>query len=106
MSELRIGTLIPAWLAPHFDKVIHFSMFFILVFIIKTLHWQSTIGTRLLAVYLIMTVIYAASTELIQHFFIVTRSGDVYDFVADIIGMGMSIAAFPYWPRFLKIVFG
>jgi len=106
LNNLKINSIIPLWLQPHMDKVVHFTMFFILAFLIKSLHWQTAISNRLFYTYLGLAVVYAASTEIIQSYCIATRSGDILDFGADLIGMALSVLVFPYWPRFVKWFFG
>lgn len=106
LNNLKINSLIPLWLQPHMDKIVHFTMFFILAFLIKSLHWQTTITNRLFYIYLGFAVVYAASTEIIQNYCIATRSGDILDFGADLIGMALSILIFPFWPCFVKWFFG
>ena len=106
LNNLKINSLIPLWLQPHMDKIVHFTMFFILAFLIKSLHWQTTITNRLFYIYLGFAVVYAASTEIIQNYYIATRSGDILDFGADLIGMALSILIFPFWPHFVKWFFG
>lgn len=91
---------------PHIDKVVHFTMFFCLAFLIRSLRWQNTIDNRLYVTYLIAGVLYAVITEVVQNYFIPTRSGDILDFGSDLIGMALSLLVFPYWPRFVRIVFG
>jgi len=106
ISHLNINTIIPDWLLPHIDKCVHFTMFFVLAFLIKSLHWQATISNKLFYWYLCAGIAYAGITELIQTFFISTRSGDIFDFTADMVGFGLSILIFPYWPKFIKWFFG
>lgn len=105
-DNLKIDTIIPEWLLPHMDKVVHFTMFFCLAFLIRSLRWQQTIDNRLYAIYLIAGVIYAIVTEMVQYYFIATRSGDILDFGCDIVGMALSVLVFPLWPKFVKTVFG
>jgi len=106
ISHLKINTLIPVWLQPHIDKVVHFTMFFVLAFLINSLHWQATISRKQFYIYLCIGTMYAASTEIVQKYFIPTRSGDIIDFAADIVGISLSVMVFPYWPKSIKWFFG
>ena len=105
-DNLKIDTIIPEWLLPHMDKVVHFTMFFCLAFLIRSLRWQETIDNRRYAIYLIGGVLYAALTEVIQYYFIAMRNGDVLDFGCDVVGMALSVLVFPLWPKFVRTVFG
>ena len=106
INNLKINTIIPEWIIPHIDKIVHFVMFFVLAFLIKSLYWQKTIEFRAYYVFLVAGVAYAAITELVQYYFIYMRSGDVFDFLCDLTGMTISVFLFPYWPRFVKWFFG
>ena len=106
INELKINSLIPLWLKPYMDKIVHFTMFFVLAFIIKSLYWQKTVDLKPYYILLTAGVAYAALTEVVQHYFIATRSGDVFDFFCDLTGMTLSVFVFPYWPRIVKVIFG
>ncbi len=105
-DNLKIDTIIPDWLLPHMDKVVHFTMFFCLAFLIRSLRWQETIDNRRYAIYLIGGVLYAALTAVIQSYLMAMRNGDVLDFGCDVIGMALSVLVFPLWPKFVKTIFG
>jgi hypothetical protein len=105
-DNLNIDTIIPAWLLPHMDKMVHFTMFFCLAFLIRSLRWQDTIDNKLYIIYLTMGVAYAATTEVVQYFFIAQRSGDILDFGCDVVGMALSLLIFPYWPKIVRTVLG
>ena len=72
---------------PHLDKVVHFGMFFIMVVLLcNELEYQTRF--RLRKIYTITVVIaflYGGAIEILQqHCF--SRSGDVWDLVADVFG--------------------
>lgn len=102
----KLTSFIPLWLKPYMDKIVHFTMFFVLAFIIKSLHCQETINRKTYHAYLCIGIAYAVATEIVQHYFIYMRSGDVLDFACDAAGMLISVAVFPYWPKFIKWIFG
>ncbi len=91
---------------PHFDKMVHFIMFFALAFFIKALLWKDVISNRVFQTYLLLGVIYAALIEVIQYNWIFMRSGDWVDWLFDMAGMGVSLWIFKYWPNPLKRIFG
>lgn len=106
INELKINSLIPIWLKPYMDKIVHFCMFFGLAFLIKSLYWQKTVSLRPYYILLVAGVGYAALTEVVQNYFIYSRSGDVFDFFCDLTGMTLSVFVFPYWPKAVRWFFG
>ncbi|MBR5644895.1 MAG: VanZ family protein [Salinivirgaceae bacterium] len=106
INNLKINTIIPLWLIPYMDKIVHFVMFFVLAFLIKSLYTQKTIEFRTYYIFLVAGVAYAALTEVVQHYFVYMRSGDVFDFFCDLTGMTLSVLVFPCWPRFVQRIFG
>lgn len=75
---------------PHFDKIVHFGLYFILSIVsIKGLKQQSKI--KLLKQFPYLSIIFYAiilggSLELLQHYYIPFRSGDTLDMLANFIG--------------------
>lgn len=106
MGGLKLASYLPLWIKPYMDKIVHFTMFFVLAFLIKSLHWQKTIDSKTYHIYLCIGLAYAIATEIIQHFFIYMRSGDILDLAADVIGMALSVLIFPYYPKFVRWIFG
>ena len=83
----------------HMDKVVHFILFFFFTLFLITdlakglyaelfrkVNWIVTIG---------IGVFIGMSTELIQYFFILGRTGSVYDFLADTSGVIAGLSG--YW---------
>jgi VanZ family protein len=68
---------------PHLDKIAHFSIFFLMTFFL--------ILGRLKKNYaLIFSILYALITEIIQTF-LDYRTGSIFDFVSDILGITFAI---------------
>ena len=68
---------------PHLDKVAHFSIFFLMTIFL-------VVG-RLKRIYaLIFCILYALFTEIIQTF-LNYRTGSIFDFVSDILGITFAI---------------
>ena len=68
---------------PHFNKVAHFSIFFLMtIFLI--------VGRLKRNFALIFCVFYALFTEIVQAF-LVYRTGSIFDFVSDILGITFAI---------------
>lgn len=83
---------------PHFDKIIHFGLFFILGLTIRGLQSEKN---HELVINLFM-VFYAMIIEVIQHNFVPNRSGDVFDFIFDVLGLLVGVFMFKYLPKFTQ----
>ena len=91
---------------PHADKVVHFTMYFILGILLinditrketRILTWKKNM--LLIAVLLI----YGILTEIVQYYFIPSRDGDFFDFMANALGVFSGI---PLYNHVLAPVFG
>jgi len=73
---------------PHFDKLVHFGMFFIFSFaLFLDLKNNTRIQKKqILLIILFLTLFIGGSIELIQNYFFPMRSGNWYDLLADLIG--------------------
>lgn len=79
---------------PHFDKIVHATMFAILVFLFQ-LDSYSTPKAKLKVVLLIITVLlFGCLSEYIQFMYIPGRSGTYQDLVADVIGVAIGLLLF------------
>ena len=68
---------------PHIDKIVHLGLFGGQTL---TLFW----ARKKLSVYTVLALIlWAGTTELIQHFFIPHRSGETADFITDVLGIAL-----------------
>jgi len=80
------------------DRVVHFLMFLpyaILAIPVFNLSRRNTSLKTVRCIIITLTgIIFAAGTELIQKYFLITREGDVIDFKADILGLLTGIAIF------------
>lgn len=81
------------------DKIIHlflFSIFYILIYKYLRINFTSFSVKKLRLISILSGTIYGASTELLQAFVFVGRSGNYVDWIADNIGviLGMMISSF------------
>lgn len=72
------------------DKIAHIGMYFVLVCLLalastSKIKWYYS---------LIFALIFSSLTELIQHYFIVNRYGEIGDFIANLLGIGVGIFIF------------
>ncbi|RFS22477.1 VanZ family protein [Chitinophaga silvatica] len=72
----------------HFDKVVHFGMFGGIVFLIALgIFWQKQKVTNLtLFLLVVLAALYGFAIELMQKYWAVGRSFDLYDLLADTLG--------------------
>ncbi len=85
---------------PHFDKIVHFSMFAIFTFL-----WLNDSKNNSLLItfsILVISVGFAALSEVIQYAYIPGRSGNILDFLSDISGLVISL--FFYYLVWKKII--
>ena len=83
---------------PHFDKLVHFGMFFIMgIFLIAELRYQTKFNklTRV-SIALSLIAIYGGFIEYLQQNFFSNRSGDFWDLFADILGGILAILLYPW----------
>jgi VanZ family protein len=84
-----------------FDKVVHLGIYFILYLLVKYEMEliRPAISHRELIVWF-YCLFWAGISELIQEFFIPTRFGDIFDFIANSLGIVLGYAAWKYWTRY------
>jgi len=72
----------------HFDKFVHIVLFFNLTFLtFFAFHKNNMLKKTTKYIVVASFILYAISTELIQEYLIVSRSGDYYDLTIDVIGI-------------------
>ncbi len=83
---------------PHFDKLIHFVMFAVLSILLGFGFFRqqenSIYFRKRYTFVLVFCVIYGGATEIIQHFFVAGRSGELWDFAANTSGSFVGILLF------------
>lgn len=86
---------------PHFDKCVHFGMFFIAGIFINALStYQSS---KFQKIWLpLFFVFYAALIEVIQHLYVYNRNGDIFDWLADVVGLFFGILFCSLLPNTIK----
>ena len=92
------GTNLPKARVENLDKVLHTTLFFLFAFssIIGFIKQSQFPKLHFDAVKYVVGIssVMAFSTEIIQHFFIPRRSFDVFDIVADLIGITLAFSFF------------
>jgi VanZ family protein len=81
-----------------FDKIVHFTMFFILIVLLKRAWvlrhiYQKNIPSNLTAI--IIGIAYGGGLELMQTYFYIDRTGSWFDFLANSVGAITGAALFP-----------
>jgi VanZ family protein len=72
----------------HFDKIVHFGLFGGIVFLVSLgIYWQKKLISPLTLLLLVIgTAAYGLAIEFIQKYWVVGRSFDMYDVLADTLG--------------------
>lgn len=83
---------------PHFDKIVHFGLFFIMgIFLISELRYQTNLSRLGIAVIVfVLIAIYGGVIEFLQEHYFINRSGDFWDLCADAAGGVTSVFLFPF----------
>ncbi len=88
---------------PHFDKIVHWGMFFILGLFITAAKIKKKKIIYIIIPYA-FAILYGGIIEIIQMLFIYSRNGDFFDWIADIIGIFSAILVFEYLPSKIKLL--
>ncbi len=88
---------------PHLDKVVHFGMFFIFsLLLICPLERRTSLGLGMIyGIAIGVAAVYGGLLEVLQHFFF-ERSGDILDFVADVLGGAAGCLCYPLVRRIFR----
>ncbi len=88
---------------PHLDKVVHFGMFFIFsLLLFCPLERRTSLGLGMIyGIAIGVAAVYGGLLEVLQHFFF-ERSGDILDFVADVLGGAAGCLCYPLVKRILR----
>ncbi|WP_421921031.1 VanZ family protein [Marinifilum sp.] len=83
---------------PHFDKIVHFGMFFIMgIFLIAELRFQTRLkGFQIVLITVLLIGLYGGIIEYLQQHYFKNRSGDYIDLIADIFGGIFAVFLFPW----------
>lgn len=77
------------------DKLAHVGMYAALG---GLLIWATSLYKHRF-IFLMIAFLLAGGTEVIQHLFILNRTGDLFDFIANCIGLSLALI---FWKRFKK----
>ena len=90
---------------PHFDKIVHFGMYFLLcsIIIYETGFLKIKYTFTALFTILIISVTYGVLMELMQEYVFIKRSNDIFDVIANSTGAVFSIFAFILYKKRNKI---
>ena len=81
------------------DKIVHFFLYFFLVIVwLKALHFSS----RFLIYFFLAVISWGIAIEFLQEYFIPTRSGDVYDALANTLGAISAIVLYRFYSGLFK----
>ena len=83
---------------PHFDKIVHFGMFFVMgIFLFSEISIQTKLKRiSITSIILLMIAIYGATIEYLQQNYFINRSGDYLDLLADVLGGIIAVIMYPW----------
>ncbi len=84
------------WMSP--DKSVHIFIFGVQTFLLLIPFNEQYLAGRNRLVYRIallsIAILFALSTEVLQAYVFIGRNGNLYDFIADVIGVGLGLLAY------------
>lgn len=84
---------VPLFNIPHFDKIVHFGFYFILtILLIKP--FKKTINKYSYITALLISATLSGAIELLQKTVTTTRHGDIYDFIANLLGISFALITY------------
>lgn len=83
---------------PHFDKIAHFGMFFVMgIFLFAELSYQTKLKRiPIILIVLFLIAAYGGFIEYLQQNFFSHRSGDYWDLMADVMGGLFAVLLYPW----------
>lgn len=93
---------VPYFNIPYFDKIVHFGMYFGLMSVIIFENRKSIKSSRQLFLIAIIPFLYGVSMEILQLTLTLSRSGSIYDAVADLAGIITSLLLWLWVKPFIK----
>jgi glycopeptide antibiotics resistance protein len=71
------------------DKIIHFTMYFVFAMLLSLgFYFQKNLKVRIVLIFsFLVSFILAGLTEIMQHYMIIGRKGDVFDVLANLTGI-------------------
>lgn len=95
VSLIRVVPEIPIPLFPHFDKLVHFGLYFGLsALLFYDYSWKNERASSLkkMLIIILLPVLYGGVIEILQETFFPPRSADWFDFIADALGCILAFA--------------
>ncbi|MDD2278930.1 MAG: VanZ family protein [Bacteroidales bacterium] len=90
---------------PHFDKVVHFTLFFVLTLLLFYENRLRTGNVKLsrepIFWIIVAIILYASVLEGLQYFFIASRSGNLADLAANFLGVFVAVLVYAFVAKFL-----
>ncbi len=97
---------IPLVQIPHFDKLVHFTLFFVLTILLisesNPLRREGKIGNKTFYKAALLAAAYGLLTEVLQYYVFTSRSGSILDLVANLVGVAIAILSYRSISRLSK----
>lgn len=89
------------WISP--DKLVHIIMYSVLVFVfLRGFRKQGSkrdISKKTIYIVLSISIVFGGITEVLQNILFIRRNGNVYDFLADIVGCAIGLIVYFLYQR-------
>lgn len=93
---------------PHFDKVVHFTLFFILTIILlyesRLRKANASLSKKAIVWIIVTTLVYASFLEGVQFFFLASRSGNLPDLAANLTGIFIALLVYGVRAKLLAVL--
>lgn len=93
---------------PHFDKVVHFTLFFILTLILlyesRLRKANASLSRKTIIWIVVITLVYASILEGVQFFFTASRSGNLADLAANLLGIFVALLVYRFGAKLLASI--
>jgi len=92
---------------PHLDKIVHCILFMVLAYIMIFDTWflKKKLEIRHITIIFIISIAFAGSTEIYQYYLIEFRTGSIFDFMADVLGILIASIIFRYMGNSINRLF-
>ena len=102
LANAQTFAKVPYFNIPDFDKIVHFGMYFSLMSVIIFENRKSIKSSRQLFMIALIPFLFGASMEILQSTLTTSRTGSVYDALANLAGIITSLLLWLWIKPFIK----
>jgi VanZ family protein len=102
LANAQTFAKVPYFNIPDFDKIVHFGMYFSLMSVIIFENRKSIKSSRQLFLIALIPFLFGVSMEILQSTLTITRTGSIYDAIANLAGVITSLLLWLWIKPFIK----